>query len=93
MRRNTYVVLEGCLSLRNHRNLKKVLMQDEELRREYERVKIELVKDESVETVEDYCTGKNAIVCKILRKAGWNEEDLDVVTKSNLYARGMLANY
>lgn len=31
-RRNTYVCFEGSLSLRNHRDLKRVLMEDAELR-------------------------------------------------------------
>lgn len=31
-RRNTYVCIEGSLSLRNHRDLKRVLMEDAELR-------------------------------------------------------------
>jgi GrpB-like predicted nucleotidyltransferase (UPF0157 family) len=90
MRRNTYVVFAGCLSLKNHRDLKRVLMQDEELRREYGQVKLDLVEDDWVETVEDYCSGKNEIASKILKKAGWSQEDLDIVTKSNFYARGML---
>lgn len=31
-RRNTYVCIEGSLSLRNHRDLKRILMEDAELR-------------------------------------------------------------
>lgn len=53
MRRNTYVVFTGCLSLRNYRDLKRVLMQDAELRREYGEVKVDLVNDDWVLTVED----------------------------------------
>lgn len=93
MRRNTYVVVDGCLSLRNHRDLKRVLMGDKLLRKEYGDVKRRLVGDEWVQSVEDYCLGKNEVVCKILGRAGWTREELDVVTKSNLYARGMLEGF
>jgi len=89
-RRNTYVCFEGCLSLRNHRDLKRILMEDAALRREYGERKKELVYEEEVEDVEEYCAGKNKVVRKILRSAGWSEEDLDVVQKLNMYARGMM---
>lgn len=85
MRRNTYVCFEGCLTLRNHRELKRVLMEDEGLRKEYGEVKKYLVEDDWVMTIEDYSAGKKEIVTKILRKAGWSQDDLDVVTKSNFY--------
>ena len=51
-----------------------------------------LALDECVESVEEYCAGKNGVMRKILKQAGWTDEDLDVVTKSNLYARGMLSS-
>ena len=39
MRRNTDVMLEICAALRNHLNVKRVLMEHRELREEYGRVK------------------------------------------------------
>jgi GrpB-like predicted nucleotidyltransferase (UPF0157 family) len=80
-RRNTYVCITGCLSLRNHRDLKRVLMEDEGLRREYEAEKEWLARHSNGD-VKDYCKEKSTIVKKILRKAGWAEEDLDVVSKT-----------
>lgn len=82
MRRNTYVALEGCLSLRNHLDLKKTLLEDEALRTEYGDVKRRLV-GEGVKDVGEYCRGKNKLMLKILRKAGWSNEDLEKVRKAN----------
>ena len=76
--------------MRNHRDLKRILMGDAALRREYGERKKELVYEEEVEDVEEYCAGKNKVVRKILRSAGWSEVDLDVVQKLNMYARGMM---
>jgi GrpB-like predicted nucleotidyltransferase (UPF0157 family) len=80
MRRNTYVCITGCLSLRNHRDLKKILMENEALRRAYEQRKEDLA-EVSFGDVEEYCRGKSGIIKTILREAGWAEEDLDVVSK------------
>jgi len=82
MRRNTYVVLDGCLSLRNHLDLKRVLLEDTGLRDEYGTVKRKLASKE-LEDVDEYCCGKNEVMLKILRKAGWSEEDLEEVRKAN----------
>jgi GrpB-like predicted nucleotidyltransferase (UPF0157 family) len=82
MRRNTYVCITGCLSLRNHRDLKRVLMEDKGLRREYEERK-ESLAEVSFGDVDDYCREKSNIIKKISREAGWAEEDLDVVSKTS----------
>ncbi|KUJ18580.1 putative UPF0157 protein YqkA [Mollisia scopiformis] len=84
-RRNTYVCFERSLSLRNHRDLKRVLMEDEELRKEYGERKSYLVHTLLIDDVEEYCFGKNAVVQKILKKAGWSDEDLAVVCKTGWY--------
>ncbi|KAE9367078.1 putative UPF0157 protein YqkA [Stipitochalara longipes BDJ] len=82
MRRNTYVVLEGSVALKNHRDLKRVLLQDAALRQEYGDVKMRLAEKE-LENVDEYCRGKNEILLKILKSAGWNEEELEEVRKAN----------
>lgn len=83
MRRNTYVVEEGCLSLRNHLDVKRVLIEDEgPLRREYGDVKIALAA--KARDVNEYCEGKNEVVLKILRRAGWSEEEIREVQSANL---------
>lgn len=58
MQRNTYVVLEGCLSLKNHLDLRKVLLSDEDLRDEYAQFKREISEIE-VADIDEYCRGKN----------------------------------
>jgi GrpB-like predicted nucleotidyltransferase (UPF0157 family) len=82
MRRNTYVVLEGSVSLKNHRDLKRLLFQDAALRQEYGDVKMRLAEEE-LEGVDEYCRGKNEILLKILKSAGWDEEELEEVRKAN----------
>lgn len=82
MRRNTYVVLEDSVALKNHRDLKRVLLQDAALREEYGGVKKHLVARE-LEDVDEYCRGKNDILLRILKSAGWNEEELEEVRKAN----------
>lgn len=82
MRRNTYVVLDECLSLRNHLDLKKVLLTDEVLREEYGAVKRRVVEG-GVKDVDEYCRRKDAVIWKILKKARWSEEELDEIRKAN----------
>lgn len=81
-RRNTYAMIEGCVALRNHLDIKQVLMEDKELREEYGRVKMKLSQRDFT-TVGDYVFGKLDILTKILRKAGWEEEDLEEVRRVN----------
>jgi GrpB-like predicted nucleotidyltransferase (UPF0157 family) len=83
-RRNTYVCITDCLSLRNHRDLKRILTENERLRREYEDVKV-FWSRHVFGDVEEYCKKKSDIVKKILREAGWVEEDLNVVSKTGGY--------
>lgn len=82
LRRNTYVVIEGCLALRNHLDVKRVLLEDQELREEYARVKTNM-QDVEFEHIGQYVAGKTEVLCKILRKAGWSEEDLEPVIRAN----------
>jgi GrpB-like predicted nucleotidyltransferase (UPF0157 family) len=82
IRRNTYVVIDGCLSLRNHLDLKRILLEDEALREEYSNKKKQLVGS-GVEDVDEYCRGKTEVAIKILKAAGWSEEELDEVRMAN----------
>lgn len=74
--------LEGCLSLRNHLDLKRVLLEDGALREEYGRVKLELAEKE-MKNGDEYCRRKNEVMFKILEKAGWTEDELEEVRKAN----------
>jgi GrpB-like predicted nucleotidyltransferase (UPF0157 family) len=85
MRRNVYVVLEGSTALKNHRDLKRVLLEDRELRIRYGEVKREIAAREldDLRPLMEYCRGKNEVMLEILRKAGWDEEELEEVRKAN----------
>ncbi|KAH8600705.1 putative UPF0157 protein YqkA [Bisporella sp. PMI_857] len=75
MKRNTYVVIEGCQSMRNHLTLKKMLTERDDLRNEYAEVKRRLIAG-GVKDVDEYCVGKTDVILKILREAGWDEKEL-----------------
>lgn len=82
LRYNTYLMIQGCVALRNHLDAKRVLLDSQELREEYARVKTKL-KETEFENIGQYASGKTDILCKILRTAGWSEEDLNPVIKAN----------
>lgn len=82
LRYNTYLMIQGCVALRNHLDAKRVLLENQELRDEYARVKTKL-KETEFENIGQYASGKTDILCKILRTAGWSEEDLNPVIKAN----------
>jgi GrpB-like predicted nucleotidyltransferase (UPF0157 family) len=82
MRMNTYVVLEGCLQLRNHLDVKRMLLENEHLRLEYGDVKKGLVQRGV--GIEDYAKGKTEVISGILGVAGWSEEDLETVRGANV---------
>lgn len=75
LRHNTCAVIEGSPALRNHLDLKRVLMEDAELRDEYSMVKEELAKRE-FDSIAYYGGAKREILWKILRQAGWSNGDL-----------------
>ena len=82
MRMNTYVILEGCLQLRNHLDIKRVLLENKALRREYGETKRGLV--ERGMDIDDYVRGKSEVIQKILEVAGWTREELGIVGDANL---------
>lgn len=65
---NTYVTVEGCLSLRNHLGVRDVLRTDSSLREEYAAVKKRV--GASAANIDDYGQGKNAVIQKVLAAAG-----------------------
>jgi GrpB-like predicted nucleotidyltransferase (UPF0157 family) len=88
-RRNVYVIAQDCeegmLEMRGYLDLKRVLSEDEALREEYQEVKLGLVRAGVVRTVE-YGKGKNEVIARILKAAGWSEEE--VRKKEALDTRG-----
>jgi GrpB-like predicted nucleotidyltransferase (UPF0157 family) len=65
---NTYVIMDGCLSLRNHLGLRDVLRVDAALRDEYAAVK--RAAGARAATIDEYGQAKSAVIQKILAAAG-----------------------
>ena len=72
-RTNTYVIVAGSLSLRNHLAVRDALRADERLRDEYGAVK-KRVGAEAAD-IHAYVAGKNAMVQRILEAAGLSDDD------------------
>jgi GrpB-like predicted nucleotidyltransferase (UPF0157 family) len=72
-RTNTYVIIEGSLSLRNHLAIRDTLRTNAALRDEYAAVKRRLGATTS--EVNKYSVGKNEIVLRILAAANLSDED------------------
>jgi GrpB-like predicted nucleotidyltransferase (UPF0157 family) len=73
VRTNTYVIVDGCLSLRNHRAVRDVLRADQGLRDEYAAVKKQA--GARLDHLDDYVVAKNDIVQKILAAAGLTDAE------------------
>jgi GrpB-like predicted nucleotidyltransferase (UPF0157 family) len=82
IRRNTYAMIEGCAALRNHLDVRRVLLEDAALREEYGAVKCALAGRE-FEVIGAYASEKSTVLRKILRKAGWSDEDFAPVESAN----------
>ena len=71
---NTYVVVEGSLSLRNHLALRDVLRRDDALRDRYSAVK-KAVADRT-DDIDVYVDGKTDVVLEILAAADFDADEL-----------------
>lgn len=67
-RTNTYVIVDGCLSLRNHLTVRDTLRSRADLRDEYGSVKKQVAL--TATDIEEYGWGKNAVVQQILEEGG-----------------------
>jgi GrpB-like predicted nucleotidyltransferase (UPF0157 family) len=81
IRRNTYVTVDGCLSVRNHLGLREVLRADPALRDEYGAVKQRLADE--TDDIDVYLDGKTEIIRRILLAAGLAASELDEIEDSN----------
>jgi len=72
-RTNTYVIVDGCLSLRNHLAVRDVLRADQILRDEYAAVKKQA--GARLDDIDEYVLAKNGIVLKILAAAGLTDAE------------------
>jgi GrpB-like predicted nucleotidyltransferase (UPF0157 family) len=70
---NTYVVVEGSLSLRNHLAVRDILRTDSDLRKQYAAVKRRV--GATAANIDEYGRGKNAMVQQILAAAGLTDEE------------------
>lgn len=70
---NTYVIVAGSLSLRNHLAVRDALRADPQLRDEYGEVKKRVGADAA--DIYAYGAGKNAMVQRILAAAGLGEDE------------------
>jgi len=70
---NTYVTVEGSLSLRNHLRLRDTLRVNPELRDRYSAVKRKV--GAAAGSIEEYGEGKNAVIQQILAAAGLTEDE------------------
>jgi GrpB-like predicted nucleotidyltransferase (UPF0157 family) len=65
---NTYVIVAGALSLRNHLAVRDILRADPDLREQYAAVKRQV--GARAANIDEYGQGKNAMVQRILAAAG-----------------------
>jgi GrpB-like predicted nucleotidyltransferase (UPF0157 family) len=70
-RTNTYVVVQGSLSLRNHMAVRDILRTDPDLREQYAAVKRQA--GAAAANIDEYGRAKNAMVQRILAAAGLTE--------------------
>jgi GrpB-like predicted nucleotidyltransferase (UPF0157 family) len=74
---NTYVVVEGSLSLCNHLAVRNVLRADPDLREQYETVKRRLAA--VTDDIDEYGQGKSAVIQRILATAGLTDAELSSI--------------
>jgi len=80
-RQNTYVTVEGCLCVRDHRALRDTLCADPGLRDEYSAVKLALA--DRTDDIDVYVDGKTDMILKVLRLAGIAQDELDELARIN----------
>ena len=84
-RRNVYVVVDGCLALRNHRGVRDQLRADEDLRNHYGDFKLALARREHKD-VDHYMAAKSELLQEILERAGLDAEEraeIDAVNQAD----------
>jgi GrpB-like predicted nucleotidyltransferase (UPF0157 family) len=70
---NTYVIVAGSLSLRNHLRVRDTLRSNTALRQEYATAKKRVAA--TATNIDEYGQGKNAVVQRILAAAGMSDEE------------------
>ena len=85
IRRNVYVTVEGCLSLRNHLGARDVLRSDPSLRDQYGALKIQLSERdyEADVDIDGYVADKSHLLQRILERAGLTPDELAEIDAIN----------
>jgi GrpB-like predicted nucleotidyltransferase (UPF0157 family) len=82
-KRNVYVTVVGCLSLRNHLGVRDVLRADAALREEYGALKKRLAGQFTIDQIDDYVEGKSAVIQRLLERAGIATDELMEIEAGN----------
>lgn len=81
-KRHVYVRIEGCQALRNHLAVRDLCRQDAQIRENYGAAKLELSRQEWT-SMDEYAAAKSDILNWVLRKAGFDTEELDNIAAMN----------
>jgi GrpB-like predicted nucleotidyltransferase (UPF0157 family) len=81
-RRNVYVVVDGCLALRNHLAVRDLLRRNAALRDEYARHKLELATRD-YDDIDDYVVDKSPVLQRILEAAGIDPDERRAIDAVN----------
>jgi GrpB-like predicted nucleotidyltransferase (UPF0157 family) len=81
-RRHVYVVVDGCLALRNHLGVRDVLRADPKLREQYGQLKRELAS-RNFDSADDYVSAKSDLLQTILEKAGIGPAERSAIRNIN----------
>lgn len=79
---NLYVCVEGCVSLKNHLQLRNYLRQHPDAARQYGTLKQELAV-KYPHDIDSYVEGKTAFITRILAHTGMEEDALKNITAQN----------
>jgi GrpB-like predicted nucleotidyltransferase (UPF0157 family) len=79
---NTYIVIDGCLSLRNHLALRDLLRANDELRDEYGAVKKQI--GAAAANIDTYGRAKTPTVLRILAAAGLGQPELASIARNQV---------
>ena len=81
-RRNVYLAVAGCLSLRNHLAVRDTLRHDAWLRDEYSALKISL-STRDYRNIDEYVAAKTDLLQRILLRAGFDPGELAEIERIN----------
>lgn len=82
---NTYVTVQGSLSLRNHLRVRDLLRREAEVREAYGELKLRIGPTSA--TMEEYGRGKNAMIQEILKRAGFTDSDREGIDRAQIPSR------